>query len=60
MKINILSQFVFLLGLFSINAQEKTNQLNENGKRNGPWEQYYEGTKQLRYEGTFLNGKEIG
>jgi len=51
---------IFVLFFLSNYAQEKTNQLDENGKRNGPWEQYYEGTKQLRYEGTFLNGKEIG
>lgn len=54
-----------ILGIFgllfsSLQAQEKTNQLDENGNRNGPWEQFYPGTKQLRYEGTFLNGKEVG
>ncbi len=54
-----------VLGIFSLffsgmQAQEKTNQWDENGNRNGPWEQYYPGTKQLRYEGTFLNGKEVG
>jgi len=47
--------FVFTVG----NAQE-FNQMDANGKRHGAWKKYFEGTKQLRYEGTFEHGKEVG
>ncbi|NCT16987.1 MAG: hypothetical protein COZ75_08225 [Flavobacteriaceae bacterium CG_4_8_14_3_um_filter_34_10] len=57
-------QFVVFLLFFSsssiVFSQGKSNQLNENGNRHGHWKQYYPGTNQLRYEGTFQNGKEIG
>ncbi len=43
----------------SLFSQEK-NQLDADGKRHGLWQKYYEGNKQLRYEGTFDHGKEIG
>ncbi len=36
------------------------NQFDENGKRDGVWEKYYSGTKQLRYKGTFNHGEETG
>ncbi|PVW13500.1 toxin-antitoxin system YwqK family antitoxin [Marixanthomonas spongiae] len=56
--------FVFFFGILvslqiSI-AQENVNQLDENGKRHGVWKKYYPGTQQLRYEGQFDHGKEIG
>lgn len=44
---------------FSGNAQE-FNKVDENNKKHGKWHKFYEGTKQLRYEGIFDNGKEIG
>lgn len=40
-------------------AQE-INQLDTNGKRHGIWKKTFDTTKVLRYEGEFLNGKEIG
>lgn len=43
----------------SIVAQEKINQLDNNGKRTGAWEKYYN-NKRIRYKGQFENGKEIG
>lgn len=55
---------IFLLSfvvLFSAQLTAQTfNQFNENGKRHGVWRKYFEGTKVLRYEGAFSNGKEIG
>jgi len=39
---------------------QQVNQLDQNGKRHGAWQKKYEGTNQLRYEGTFDHGKEIG
>lgn len=50
---------LFLLAFSFANAQE-INQMDANGKRHGVWKKYFEGTKQLRYEGTFEHGKEIG
>lgn len=36
------------------------NQLNGNGERHGIWKKTFDNTNVLRYEGEFLNGKEIG
>lgn len=47
--------FIYFLG----NAQE-FNSVDANNKKHGNWHKFYEGTKQLRYEGTFDHGKEIG
>jgi antitoxin component YwqK of YwqJK toxin-antitoxin module len=44
----------------SLMAQSEVNQNDANGKRHGVWKKYYPGTKQLRYEGTFEHGKEVG
>jgi antitoxin component YwqK of YwqJK toxin-antitoxin module len=55
--------FLFLLGSFlslpSVLAQE-INQLDANGERHGLWKKNYQATSQLRYEGTFEHGKEVG
>lgn len=40
-------------------AQEKINQLDTKGKRTGVWKKYYD-NKNIRYEGQFMAGKEIG
>lgn len=45
---------------FVLNAQDKTNQLDENGLRHGLWKGIHEQSKRPRYEGTFEHGKEIG
>jgi antitoxin component YwqK of YwqJK toxin-antitoxin module len=58
-----LSIFFFLgIILCSINAfsQSEINQMDANGKRHGVWKKTYPGTDQLRYEGAFDHGKEIG
>jgi len=39
---------------------QQINQMDANGKRHGVWKKYYEGSKKLRYEGTFDHGKEMG
>ena len=36
------------------------NKKDAQGKRHGAWHKFYEGTKQLRYEGVFEHGKEVG
>jgi antitoxin component YwqK of YwqJK toxin-antitoxin module len=51
---------IFLL-LFAItaNGQGKINQFDLNGKRTGVWKKYYT-NKNIRYQGKFKAGKEIG
>ena len=50
-----------IVSLFAIGLNAQTfNQFDESGKRDGVWRKYFEGTKVLRYEGAFKNGKEIG
>lgn len=55
----------FLTLIFSIicvnfaMAQE-FSQKDDQGKRHGPWKKYHPGSKQLRYQGTFDHGQEVG
>ncbi len=58
MRINLMIFMLFAGTIYSI-AQEY-NQYNENGKRHGNWKKTYKNSSQIRYEGTFENGKEIG
>lgn len=44
---------VFILG-------QELNQFDSEGERHGVWKKYFDGTKQLRYEGQFNHGKEVG
>jgi len=57
-KIIVASIFAFLFFGFSI-AQEKVNQFNSNGKREGVWKKYFQNGR-IRYQGQFENGKEVG
>ena len=41
-------------------SQSEINQMDAQGKRHGVWKKTFEGTDQLRYEGTFDHGKEVG
>ncbi len=55
-------RFLIPLLLFVVsfgNAQE-INQMDSNGERHGVWKKYFPKTKQLRYEGAFEHGKEVG
>ncbi len=47
-------------GTTTLSAQSDINQMDADGKRHGVWKKMYPGTKQLRYEGTFEHGKEVG
>jgi antitoxin component YwqK of YwqJK toxin-antitoxin module len=52
-----------LIILFFISTSisvQNINQFDANGKRHGIWEKTFEGTNQLRYQGKFSHGKEIG
>lgn len=54
--------FILAFAVPSLRAQENINQFDSEGRRHGIWKQYYPNTKkpQLRYEGKFHHGKEIG
>ena len=43
-----------------ISTAQEINKFDENGKRHGIWKKYFDGTKQLRYEGQFEHGREVG
>lgn len=51
----------FFIHLVSITVQgQNINQFDLNGKRHGIWQKTFKDTNVLRYEGTFIHGKEIG
>lgn len=54
-------KFVILILLYpmSLLAQEEINQFNSKGERHGVWKKYYDNGN-IRYTGTFQNGKEVG
>ncbi len=54
-------KFTFLLIFINaITFAQNVNQFDANGKRDGVWKKNFEGTKQIRYQGTFEHGKEVG
>lgn len=57
-------RFTIFLGFLFLQFQpftiaQQLNQLDQNNKRHGAWQKKYEGSNQLRYEGTFDHGKEV-
>ncbi|MFK5982298.1 MAG: hypothetical protein QM499_05230 [Flavobacteriaceae bacterium] len=60
MKFNILILLSVLFSISTANSQSETNQLDNNGKRHGVWKKKFDNSEQLRYEGEFNHGKEIG
>ena len=62
MKRLLFKNLLFFLILFvsgTAMAQEKINQLDAQGRRTGVWKKYYDNSN-IRYEGQFSAGKEIG
>lgn len=59
-----IKHFLFFFGILCstsmVVAQESVNQSDSNGARHGLWKKYYPETEQLRYEGEFEHGKEVG
>ena len=51
--------FVFLVNM-TMFSQGVYNKLDDKGNKNGPWKGFYAETKNIKYEGTFEHGKEIG
>lgn len=60
MKNIYLLVWVVCTAITTLHAQETSNQLDDKGLRHGIWKGYHEGSKRLRYEGTFEHGKEKG
>ena len=50
--------FLFFFGTIATKAQ-KINKFTKDNKRTGLWKKYYT-NKRIRYEGTFIDGKEVG
>ena len=51
---------VILSSLFSHNVFAQDNKLDDNGLKHGLWKGYFEPSKRVKYEGTFIHGKESG
>ncbi len=43
-----------------VTSAQDINQFDAQGERHGIWKKTFDGTNILRYEGTFLHGKEVG
>jgi antitoxin component YwqK of YwqJK toxin-antitoxin module len=52
--------FILIFSFSFAQSQEKTNQLDENGKKNGLWRGFFQESKKPKYEGIFEHGIEIG
>jgi antitoxin component YwqK of YwqJK toxin-antitoxin module len=63
-KQNLMKRHIFIyiltILIFSSYTQEVVNQFDNQGKRHGLWRKHFDKTKQLRYEGQFEHGKEVG
>ncbi|MAP80681.1 MAG: hypothetical protein CL526_06285 [Aequorivita sp.] len=61
MKIKVLLFFFGIVFCVSTGySQSEINQVDAEGKRHGLWKKTFAGSTQLRYEGTFKHGKEVG
>lgn len=62
MKINKVSFTIVLVFFTFVNvfAQEKINQVDAKGKKDGLWKGVFDESKRPRYEGTFEHGVEVG
>lgn len=62
MKINNIRFLIFVLLCSFLNgfAQDKINQLDNKGMKDGLWKGIFEESKRPRYEGTFEHGVEVG
>jgi len=60
MKYKFLLVLILFLTNFIVKSQEDINQFDAQGKRHGIWKKTFEDSDQIRYEGAFNHGKEIG
>ncbi|MCL5128091.1 toxin-antitoxin system YwqK family antitoxin [Algibacter sp. L4_22] len=59
MKLIKLLSLLFFLSSIMLSAQS-INKFDSAGKRDGVWKKNFESTDIIRYQGTFLHGKEVG
>lgn len=59
-KQNIVFALILTIFYANLSAQEAINQFDKEGQRHGLWRKNYDKTKEPRYEGTFVHGKEVG
>lgn len=59
-KFNILLFFGIFFCSLQAFSQSDINKMDSQGQRHGVWKKTYPGTEQLRYEGVFEHGKEVG
>ncbi len=59
-KLSILLFFGVIFSCVDAFSQSDINQMDAEGMRHGVWKKTYPETDQLRYEGTFDHGKEVG
>ncbi|WP_233267546.1 toxin-antitoxin system YwqK family antitoxin [Algibacter sp. L1A34] len=59
MKLIKLLSLLFFLSSIMLSAQS-INKFDSAGKRDGVWKKNFESTDVIRYQGTFLHGKEVG
>ena len=55
-KVIVLFVHFFVIIAFA----QKNNQMDADGNRHGIWKKNFDNTQQVRYEGEFNHGKEIG
>lgn len=60
MKRKLAFIFLCVVSIQWAQAQEEINQFDANGARHGLWRKTYPGSEQIRYEGRFEHGKEVG
>ncbi len=56
----LITVFSFFIISANVFAQGNINQFDANNERHGVWKKYHENSGQLRYEGQFNHGKEVG
>ncbi|MBW1294894.1 toxin-antitoxin system YwqK family antitoxin [Aquimarina litoralis] len=57
---NIYMLFLCCIYFMNTGYAQEFNAFDSDGKRHGKWQKKYENSNQIRYEGTFDHGKEIG
>lgn len=58
-----MKKIIAILFMFCLSAgfsQDKLNQFDDQGNRDGVWKGFHKNSNRIRYEGTFKHGKETG
>ena len=52
--------FLIVTFCLTVCCKSQNNQLDDQGRRNGPWKVYFDDTSQLKFEGNYIHGKRSG